>query len=318
MVVRQKPELRNIFRTGQVPTEQDFTDFIDSYIASINGNMPNENGDVEVDIPFTVSPGIPVDGTPNLYPLGRTIGMFNYVPGENAFVDELYQRFNIPETTITVITDRFGLDGRSVIIQQVDLMQDGAFIPVLTRSSNMEQTEWGALQFISSIRSINGNSPDINGNIVLPEVQKQASVFFRRESNQTILASADTTMIFNGKDNNPISVNVDVNTGVFTLDPTKKYSFDVNPTVQFVSGAASVDYSMFSYDGQNFTQITSQRGFISNDGSTGSGSSHTGSFVVDGSVHPQVAIRAVTIGGSSETRGFGLLAIYSHVLIKEL
>ena len=84
MTVRQKPELRDIFVTGHVPTQQDFTDFIDSYIASINGNMPNENGEVEVPIPFTVNPGIPVDGAPNLYSLGRTIGVFDYVPGENA------------------------------------------------------------------------------------------------------------------------------------------------------------------------------------------------------------------------------------------
>jgi len=165
MVVRQKPELRNIFRTGQVPTQQDFTDFIDSYIGSINGNMPNMDGDVEVPIPFTVNPGIPVDGAPNLYPLGRTIGTFNYVPGQNVFVDELFQGFNIPETTITVITDRFGMDGRSIVIQQTDIMQDGAFIPTLTRSSNMEQTVWGPLQFIASVRSINGMKPNINGEI---------------------------------------------------------------------------------------------------------------------------------------------------------
>ena len=81
------------------------------------------------------------------------------------YVDELYERFNIPATTITAITDRFGTDGKSVIIQQVDVMQDGAFIPILTRSSNVEQTEWGELQFIGSVRKINGQESNLNGEI---------------------------------------------------------------------------------------------------------------------------------------------------------
>ena len=313
MVVRQKPELRNIFRTGQVPTQQDFTDFIDSYIGSINGNMPSPDGNVEVAVNFTVMQQLSPTTLPYDFPEGRTVAIHDYVKGANDPWEAILPT-EVESGEIFISTTRF--DAQDITFQEIDTNRDGVFFSDVSRVAN--GNTWGPTNNHPFVRSINGVMTPFDGNVVIPETQKQASVFFRRESNQTILASADTTMIFNGKDNNPISVTVDVNTGVFTLNQTKKYSFDVNPTVQFVSGASNVDYSMFSYVDGAFTQITSQRGFISNDGSTGSGSSHTGSFVVDGSVYPQVAIRAVTIGGASETRGFGLLAIYSHVLIKEL
>lgn len=314
MAVRSKQELRDIFVTGHKPTEQEFTDFIDSYIASINGITPSPNGEINVPLNYNIMNQLRADKAPFDFEEGTTVVIQTYVQGNDP--NGWHEVFPPEVESGDVFIQTTYLPNQNIAIQQVDANRNEIFFFNLSRVSKPDGT-WNDFVLHPFIRSINGVMTPYNGELVIPSEQKNASVFFRSASNQTVTIN-EPTMIFNGKDNNNISIDVDPDTGIFTLDPTKKYAFHVNPVVQLVNGASSVDYSIFSYADGNFTQITSQRGHISNDGATMTGSAQGGYFVVDGSRYPQIAIRTVSIGGGAETRAYGLLTVYSHVLIQEL
>ena len=165
MAIRTPEELRGIFVTGYVPKQQDYTDLFDTYVASINGNRPTENGDIEVPVEYAVLPQVMATDLPSTFPKGTTVAVIDYTPtsypGWKTVFDEAGAI--VQDGQVIVITQHFPEE--NLTIQEMDTVRDGTFLPSLTRASLPGSDAWGTLRGIPIVRSINNIQPDLNGNI---------------------------------------------------------------------------------------------------------------------------------------------------------
>lgn len=165
LAIRTVDELKGIFRTGYKPTQQDFTDLFETYIASINGNKPNANGDVEVPFEYNVVPEIMANDMPRSFQKGTTVAVIEYNETRYAGWKALFDSAGaqVSEGQIIIVTQHY--PEQNLTIQEIDTARDGTFSPSLTRASTLDGNSWDTLRSIGVVRSINGVTPDVSGNI---------------------------------------------------------------------------------------------------------------------------------------------------------
>lgn len=165
MVVKTPGELRNKFVTNYVPTQQDYTDLFDTYIASINGNRPNAEGNVEVPVEYAVLPEIMATDLPSTFQQGTSVAVIDYnearYPGWKSVFDEA--NATVQDGQIIIITQSF--PEQNIVIQEIDTSRDGTFLPSLTRASLPSMDAWGTLRAIPRVQTVNGMMPDELGNV---------------------------------------------------------------------------------------------------------------------------------------------------------
>ena len=165
MSIRGKQDLRDIFVTGAVPTQQDFTDFIDSYIGMINGNAPDMMGNVEVPINYAIETNIRADKPPFDFDSGTTVVIQPYVQGNDP--NGWHEVFPPEVQSGDVFIQTTYLPSQNIAIQQVDANRNGIFFFNLSRVSRADNT-WQDFVLHPFIRSINGVETPYNGELVIP------------------------------------------------------------------------------------------------------------------------------------------------------
>lgn len=164
MTIQSKQYLIDHFKQGDVPTGQDFRDFIDSFIGSINGNMPDAAGNVTVPIAYQVVDMFTPDTPPSQFALGTSVLVFNYNPADNPQWRVLLGE-NVQAGEIFIVTQSYPEEG--ITIQEIDTSIDGLFLPSLTRTNIRGTDTWGPINKITPVLKINGESPDMLGNITV-------------------------------------------------------------------------------------------------------------------------------------------------------
>ena len=141
MAIRSKQYLRNAFRTGAIPTGENFSDLIQTIISQINDRLPDEEGSLYTD--FKIISPLGPDVPPNQYPIGTSEFITNYTKGDYAEYVELHPSFNaLADGAIAVRTFR-EVDG--MCLQQVDNIADGRFTAAFYRLCMPGDNVWGEL-----------------------------------------------------------------------------------------------------------------------------------------------------------------------------
>lgn len=134
-------ELKLKFRTGAIPTGQDYSDFIDAtynalleaiVVKTVNGQTP-VNGDVETS--YHIVEPISSNTLPNDYPLGLSEFIGYYDVEDPAWANE---DLDIESGNVAVRTLNY--DG--MLFQQLDSHPDGVFMASYTRTGNSETNTW--------------------------------------------------------------------------------------------------------------------------------------------------------------------------------
>ncbi len=163
MEILSKDALKDLFKTGKVPTEQNFADFINAYIGTVNGMTPNAEGNVEVPIAYQLVPMFNPSTPPSAFKAGTSVLVFNYDPEGHPEWAEILGP-DIQAGQQFVLTQAYPDEG--VYIQQVDTYRNGILNFNLTRV-NVEGSDSEWVPFINSrsVISVNGRIAGENGNV---------------------------------------------------------------------------------------------------------------------------------------------------------
>ena len=134
-----KQELKNMFRTGSIPTGDSFADFIDMFVAYVDGKEPDADGRVDTD--FKIIEPIAIDQPPSAYPLGVTEFFVDYDPNDFAQYYSVYPTLEQLEPGKLCVRTLRAYD---FTYQQVDNENNGIFKAAYIRVEEDDDT-WGPL-----------------------------------------------------------------------------------------------------------------------------------------------------------------------------
>lgn len=161
-----KAQLINKFKTGDVPTGQDFKNFIEAFIGTINGNSPDAMGNVDVPVNFSIMNELQASTLPNVYDQGTTVSVQQYVKGNDPNGWHTILPTDVESGEIFIQTIRF--PEQNVTIQQIDTSRDGLYSTNVSRVSTVEGG-WGTVNLHPFIRSVNGIPVPYSGDVIVPK-----------------------------------------------------------------------------------------------------------------------------------------------------
>lgn len=173
MAVKTKAELKDLFRTGMVITEENLRDLIDTFLATLDGNTPDAMGNVNTTM--KVIPKIRADVSWTEYPEG--VSEFHTAFLKSDYTDYIAEYPSLAQLEDGDIAVRTFIDlERGIAYQYVDNIKDGVFSANYVRTGNVDGT-WGELttgtfneEIVNSIPKVDGSpyfSLDEDKNLVL-------------------------------------------------------------------------------------------------------------------------------------------------------
>lgn len=155
-----------------------------------------------------------------------------------------------------------------------------------------------------------GNGLSVADGVVSVPSKKFITAYLRT-TDQDVIVGSD--LIFNTYDSNS-TINIDTNTGVFTLESGKFYLINVHLRFTFSGDTGYCRYGVYSVDSGIYPNPL--RGLEINPAIT-NGRTSTGGLtqVVNGTTHPRITIRCDEIGSNSTVT---LMRSFSHITIVEL
>lgn len=153
MTKRTIAELKEMFKTGAIPTGQDYADFLDT-------TYPD-----------------PLTQYDMIDPIPPTEPWTEYPEGTSAFVTyferatmpewaDIFDNEDIPDGDMMVVTHKNSETG--FCIQEVDTMRDGEFVASFSRVVDESNDSWFPLKGSMHIKAVNGVLPNEDGNVIVP------------------------------------------------------------------------------------------------------------------------------------------------------
>lgn len=260
-----KQQLKNYFKQGAIPTGQHFAEFIDAFVAYVNGNTPNTDGNI--DIGYQLIEKKRADALCSNYPEGVSEFVSDYDKANyTQYIAENPSFGQLENGRIVVRT--FKYSNPRVCYQQIDNIADGVFKASFYRSEQLNG-EWGELikvDYLGDVKTDNETIIINNGKISLhPEVvQNVDNSFLRLTSNLLVHTEkiASTTEPGHVRvDGTTIVLNdgvISIKQGLLGIVQKKLYedtfiAADSN-NVTFSTDYSSSDYYYYELDGSRLTE----------------------------------------------------------------
>lgn len=154
MAIRSKDYLKDKFQTGRIPSGQDFADFIETFISTVNGMEPDEMGEVKT--AFVVIDPMGPDISPQNYPVGSSEFFIDYVSAD--YADYIAENPSFEQLQDGMIRVRTSSE-QGITYQQVDNIISGLYQASFVRVAISPQT-WGELRSLSGPRGEKGDKGD--------------------------------------------------------------------------------------------------------------------------------------------------------------
>ena len=132
-----KQELKEKFKTGAIPTGEDFAQFIDAFVASIDGKEPDTTGDVGTS--FKVIDSVRLNTPWTEYPNGVSEFYCNYKSSDYEDCINEFPCFGLLKDGNIAVRTYVDHDNE-VAYQQIDNIKDGIFKAGFVRIGNNNGT----------------------------------------------------------------------------------------------------------------------------------------------------------------------------------